>query len=123
MSFNSLLIHSCTIRRKSEGAKDSHGQPAITWNDLATLVNCRLNWKEGAEEFEGKIVSVTRYWMFLPRSQDIREADRVTAIVEKQTGAVVDSGTFHVTHVRRYGGRKREHHREIRLKRITGTEH
>lgn len=120
MSYGNLLLHRATIRRKTYGAVDTHGQETETWADLATGVHCRLVWvtETSAQEFyEGKVVSTPFYQLFLPKSQDILVRDRITAVTHKN-GTVMDAGPFDVEEVTSRSDKHGPHHVECRLRRV-----
>jgi len=122
MGFNSMLIHECTIRRYVEdGLTDSHGQPTGAWQVWETCVKCNLQWRTVTELKNDGFVAVARAQvLFLKAGQDITEEDHVTDIMDIDgiDGIVVDGGPFAVEEVKLQRGRKREHHRECRLKRV-----
>jgi len=114
-----MLIHECIIRRYVEdGGTDLHGQPTGAWQDWETCVKCNLQWRSVTELKNDGFVAVARAQvLFLKAGQDITEEDHVTEIIDVD-GFPVDNGPFAVEEVKLQRGRKREHHRECRLKRI-----
>ncbi len=88
MSYESLLISTCTIQRYTEGARDSYGKPALTWADYLVDEPCRLvpgigkgtllAGKETGQSgfFVNANVVEAGYTLFL-RDVDITEQDRV----------------------------------------------
>jgi len=117
MSYNSLLIHRCTVRRYTETGTDSHGQPVVTWDDLATGVRCRLNWHDQTERFSIPVASVRRYKLFVPRAQDVRHEDRIYNITYSN-GTVFEPGPFNVAEVKDFSDRHNRHHLELSLERV-----
>ena len=49
MTYDSLLIDTCTIQRFTEGAADDYGQPAKTWSNLHEDEPCRHVTGKGRE--------------------------------------------------------------------------
>jgi len=119
MSYISMLIHRCTVQRATLGVPDIHGQPSRTWGTLATGVKCNLQWRSVTEKTnDGLLVSRQSEVLFVPVSQDITERDRIVNI-RNLAGTLVDNGPFYVTQATRYRGRKKEHHRQLVLSRVT----
>jgi hypothetical protein len=124
VSFFSLLIHTCTIKRRTYGARDALGQHTETWADLYTGRKCRLTSQigfigvQGSESHEFKQVSVHEHPLFLPAGTSIQTDDRVADIHMGSTGAVIDAGPFDVVEVRKHYDSTKEHHVEAVLHRI-----
>ena len=121
MSFATLLIHRCTIARKTYGAKDAHGQETEAWADIATDVHCRLAWQSELymtqEWYDGKVVTVPRYVLYLPKSQSIVPRDRVTNITHKN-GTLMDAGPFDVLEANTRSDKHGPHHVECLVRRV-----
>ncbi len=118
--FTSILIHTCTIQRKSATGEDAHGHETFTWGNLATAVPCRL---EALPQREIQSVSDQRAViedlniMFEP-DVDITEDDRITTVVRTADSAAL-AGTFSVLLVvDSEDDSTTLHHREAKLDRI-----
>ncbi len=116
MSYTSLLIDTCTIRRYTEGAADAYGIPVKTWADHLTDQPCRLTpgsrpigsaFGAGREVVVGAEVVIADYTMFL-EDVDVTERDEivhsgmtyeVVMVIDRQDGT---------------GG----HHKEVGLKAV-----
>jgi len=86
MSFDSLLIDTCTIRRYTEGAADAYGKPAQTWYDHITDEPCRLAAIANREVVVGAEVVIADYDLFIG-DVDVTEQDRI--VVEEVTYAIL----------------------------------
>ena len=95
MSFVSLLIDTCTVRRNTPGARDDYGKPTASWADHLTSQACRLQSGIGGvvgfgiEIRVGAEVVIADYKLFIG-DVDITEQDRV----------IVDTITYEVLMVR-----------------------
>jgi hypothetical protein len=76
MSFDSLLIHTCTIKRFNEGAKDDYGIPVKTWTNLLVDEPCRHTSGNGREIKVGQEVLIVYDELFL-NDVDVTVQDRV----------------------------------------------
>ena len=76
MSYTSLLVNTCTIRRYTEGAQDAYGTPVKTWGDHLTNEPCRLMISGGREIKVGAEVVLSNHRLYL-QDIDITERDRV----------------------------------------------
>ena len=76
MSFNSLLIDTCIVKRFNETGTDGYGNPEGSWDDHLTDEPCRLVTITGREILIGAKVVVADYKLFLD-VVDITEQDRV----------------------------------------------
>ena len=118
--FTSILIHTCTIQRKTATGTDAHGHETFTWDNLATLVPCRL---ETLPQREVQIVSDQRVVIedlniMLEPGVDITEDDRITTVVRTADSAALE-GTFSVLLVvDSEDDSTTLHHREAKLDRI-----
>ena len=112
MALKDLLIHRCTISRKTEGAADAYGEPAITWANLATAQLCRLTDPKGTEKHlvSGEFVERVPV-IYLTTAVAITEHDRILMT----TGP---SGTYNITKVRWYYDSGELHHYECDLEEV-----
>lgn len=101
MSFESLLIDTCTVKRFSEAGEDDYGQPTGAWNDHLTDEPCRLGASSGREVKFGAEVVIADYRLFIG-DVDITEQDRV----------VVDGITYEVLLVLSRKDGIGDHHKE-----------
>jgi len=106
MSFNSLLINTCTIQQYTEGAIDEYGNPAKDWDD--TVVNCRWSTPSNREVKIGAEVVIADLQLFLTDEVVVTEQDRV--VIEGKTYEVLSSS-------KRQDGFG-SHHRELLLRTV-----
>lgn len=106
MSYTSLLIHTCTVQRFTEGVADDYGNPISTWN-LTYLENqaCRLVAAPGTELKVGAEIVIADYKLFV-EDIDITEQDRV----------VISSLTYEVLLVQEYSDDSSSHHKQCWLR-------
>ncbi len=76
MSFASLLIDECTVRRFTPGAPDDYGRPVKAWHDVLVDEPCRLASAGGREIQVGAEVVVADYKLFI-EDEDVTEQDRI----------------------------------------------
>ena len=76
MSFESLLIDTCTVRRFTTGAVDDYGKPAENWADHITDEPCRLTPVTNKEIVVGAEVVRADYDLFIG-DVDVTEQDRI----------------------------------------------
>lgn len=76
MSFDDLLINTCTIKRFTEGAKDAYGHPVLTWANLHTNIICRHISGKGREIKVGQEVVIV-YDELMVKNIDVTEQDQV----------------------------------------------
>ena len=76
MSFNSLLINSCTVQRFTAGVIDAYGNPAETWAALHTDIACRHSTPKNREVQVGAEVVLADLLLFV-NDIDVTEQDRV----------------------------------------------
>ncbi len=107
MSYTALLIDTCTVRRYTEGAQDSYGNPLVTWADHLTDQACRLNAITGVELKIGAELVIAEYKLFVG-DIDITEQDRV----------VIDSITYEVLLVKRFQAESADHHKQCLLRTV-----
>lgn len=102
MSFDSLLINTCTIKKLVQGPGiDDYGHPVVSWTDVPNQ-NCRLTTPTGREIKVGAEVVVADYEVFLG-DVDIDEQDRI----------VIGSTSFEVLLVADRQDSMGSHHREV----------
>lgn len=107
MSYNDLLINTCTIKRYTVTGTDAYGNPTYTWADYLTDESCRWSTPKHLEIKNGAEVVVIDKQLFL-KNIDITEQDRV----------VLDSETYEVvSSIKRQDGTG-EHHIEVYLRRV-----
>ena len=107
MSYDTLLISTCTTKRFTEGAADSYGNPIKTWPDNLTNQPCRLSTPSGREIMVGAEVVVADYLLFIG-DVDITEQDRV----------VIDTVAYEVLLVKSLQDSTSGHHRECYLRTV-----
>jgi hypothetical protein len=105
MSFDGLLINTCTVKRFNDTGEDAYGHPTGSWDDHLTDQDCRLMITNGREVVIGAEVVVADYKLFIG-DVDITERDRV----------VVDSVTYEVLLVAPRQDDSSEHHLECYLR-------
>ena len=105
MSFETLLINTCTTKRFTEGAPDAYGNPVKTWADHLTNQDCRLASSSGREVKVGAEVVIADYKLFIG-DVDITEQDRV----------IVDGITYEVLLVQTYADSVDDHHKQCWLR-------
>jgi hypothetical protein len=107
MSFDSLLINTCTVKRLNETGEDAYGNPTGSWDDHLTDQDCRLMITNGREVVIGAEVVVADYKLFIG-DVDITERDRV----------VIGSDTYEVLLVAPRQDGSSEHHLECYLRTV-----
>lgn len=116
MSFASLLIHTCDIKRFTEGAADGYGNPAKTWANVYTTQPCRLVATGGREVKKDAEVVISNWQLFLDDSVTVSEQDRISNICYSD-GTVLDGSTFEILLVQlRSSGTL--HHYEMALQKV-----
>ncbi len=111
MAFAGMLIHECTIERRTDGATDDYGQPFsnLDWNDLSTP-KCRYSPKVSNIRGLGGIIGEGNRVAFrdavkqisiilFPNTTDIGEQDRIKNI-KTRDGTVIVPGPLNVILVR-----------------------
>lgn len=115
--FDSLLRHTVTIRRATQGAEDDYGQPVLTWGDLSTVK--ALIQPRGTRLGGGQVEDVTTYGggtqvtdhtIFL-RPTDVVSADKVYAV----SAGIHTGRTFEVLLVRDEAGQGHHLALDVRL--------
>jgi len=110
MSYSTLLINTCTVKRHTVTGTDAYGQPVYNWADHLVDEPCRWSIPKNKENREIKIgaeVVIVDLQLFLG-DVDITEQDRV--VLDGETYEVISS-------VKRQDGTG-EHHVEAFLKRV-----
>lgn len=106
MSYDSLLIHTCTTRRYPvAGAADAYGTPATVWANKLENQPCRLVAAPGTELKVGAEIVVADYKLFV-KSIDITEQDRV----------VIGGLTYEILLVQDYADSASSHHKQCWLR-------
>ena len=85
MSFDSLLLNTCTVRQFTNAAADDYGVPGKTWSDFLADEPCRLVPNTNREVKIGAKVVIADYTLFI---------DNVG--VTEQMRIIVDSVTYEV---------------------------
>ena len=86
MSFESLLIDTCTVQRFTEGIVDDYGSPAKTWGTHITDEPCRLVANPNREIKVGAEVVIADYDLFIG-DVDVTEQDQI--IIEDITYEII----------------------------------
>ncbi len=76
MSFLSLLINVCTVRRYVVGVPDAYGKEAEVWADHLVNQPCRISYPKGRQIQRGTEVVPIDVLLFL-EDVDVTEADRI----------------------------------------------
>lgn len=98
MSFNSLLIDTCTVQRFAEGIVDDYGRPEKNWSTHISDEPCRLVANPNREIKVGVEVVIADYDLFIG-DVDVTEQDRI--IIEDITYEIISAlrqksvGTHH----------------------------
>lgn len=105
MSYASLLIHTCTIQRFTEGIPDAYGNPILAWADHLVDEPCRLVAAPGREIKVGAELVIADYKLFV-EDIDITEQDRV----------VLSGLTYEVLLIQTYADDAVDHHKQCWLR-------
>ena len=105
MSFESLLIDTCTIERYTEGAADAYNQPTRDWDDHLADEACRLVAGSGREITIGAETVIAEYKLFLGNI-DVTEQDRV----------VIGADTYEILFVTDHQDSDDSHHKELTMR-------
>ena len=110
MSYTSLLIDTCSIRRFVPGLVDAYGNPIKAWANLLVTEPCRWSTPSNREVKVGAEVVLADLILFVEGSVDITEQDRV----------ILDSGvTFEILSViDRQASIAGSHHKECLLRTV-----
>lgn len=76
MSFDGLLIDTCTIQRFTFTSQDEYGQPVKKWADLHVGELCRFTSESDIEIKVGQEVVLVKAKLFI-NDIDVTERDRV----------------------------------------------
>lgn len=107
MTFDSLLCHTCTTKRFTEGDADDYGNPVKTWNSYLIDEPCRLASSSGREVKVGAEVVIADYKLFID-DLDITEQDRV----------IVNDVTYEVLLVEDYNDYDSSHHKQCWMRTV-----
>ena len=111
MSFATLLINTCTIKKLVQGpGEDAYGHPDVSWNDVPDTA-CRITTPTGREIMVGAEVVVADYLLFL-EDVDIDEQDRIEIVLEGVTK------TCEILLMKRRQNGVGNHHRECFLRTV-----
>lgn len=100
MSYTSLLINTCTIRRFAEGLPDAYGVKVKTWADHLVDEACRWSIPSNREVKVGAEVVLADLQLLLRANTDITEQDRV----------VLDGVTYEVLYAADKQNKTANHH-------------
>lgn len=122
MSYDSLLIHRCTVQRSSVASTNIIGQPEITWANHLTDVHCRyypmVAGKAGERENVFLTDVVSHYIMHMRRA-DVEESDQIVDI--SLGGTIIDAGPFNIKLDKHRADSVGGHHLELVLTRVGPT--
>lgn len=81
MSFDSLLVHSCSIERATS-SDDAYGNASLVWTEIYSGVPCRLIEKTDrlVDPQKAQSTFITSYMLLVLPEYDIKERDRITQI-------------------------------------------
>ena len=117
MTFATLLIHTCDIGSLSQGVADAYGIKAQTWPVTLPTQPCRLMPTTGREIMVGAKVVISDWKLFV-EVVDVDEQDRISNIIEVDSGVVIDAGPFEVIHVQPRRDGVGGHHLELALQKV-----
>ena len=109
MSFDSLLVNTCTIKKLSQAplTPDLYGNPAVSWTDVLGEP-CRWSTPANREVKIGAEVVIADLQLFLSDDADVTEQDRIE----------LDTVTFEILSVSPrqdgFGG----HHKELMIRTV-----
>ena len=107
MTYESLLINTCTVQRNTPGVADAYGNQAPGWADHLADESCRLQDGSGREVRIGAEVVIADYKLFLG-DVDITEQDQV----------IIDAITYEVLLVTDKQDSASSHHKECFLRTV-----
>lgn len=107
MTYSSLLINTCTIRRFTDGADDAYGNPARTWADHLVDQPCRQVYGKGTEVKVGAEVVIVYDELFL-ENIDVKVWDRV----------VIGTTTYDIISVVQRQDLGAQHHKHCFLQKV-----
>jgi len=105
LSYTSLLINTCTVRRYTEGVADGYGNPTLTWSDHLIDEPCRLS--SGSAVTQGKEIKVGAELVLSDHTVFLGDVD-----VTEQDQIVIDGATFEVLMVVNRQDGSGSHHME-----------
>jgi hypothetical protein len=105
LSYDDLLINTCTIQRYTEGAIDNSGRPARAWADHLADEPCRWSKPKNNEIRIGAEVLVYDLDLFVG-DIDVTNQDRV----------VLDSETYEILGVKDRQDISAAHHKELAIR-------
>jgi SPP1 family predicted phage head-tail adaptor len=108
VSFTSLLIHRCNIKRYTVTGTDAYGQPVKDWADIYTNEPCRLASPSGKEIKKDLEVVISDFKLFIRAEVDVTERDRVE----------VNGSTYEILLVQERAAMA-VHHKELSLQRVS----
>lgn len=92
--FKSLMVHTCTVERIAAEPLDSIGYPTPVWAVEGTI-NCRFIEKQEKRAVPGGgFVMVETILMLMDSAEDVLVEDRITDVVWRDDGTVVNAGPF-----------------------------
>ena len=119
MSFDSLLIHICDIKRHTITGTDDYGNPTYSWiPPIYSDEPCRLMASSGKEIKVGVEVVISDWKLFIDESATVTEQDRIDNIRLASTGAVIDASTFEILLVQMRSDGVDKHHSELALQKV-----
>jgi hypothetical protein len=119
MSYTSLLIHICDIKRHTQTGTDAYGNPVYGWiPPIYSDEPCRLVASSGREIKVGAEVVISDWKLFVDDSVVLTEQDRIDNIRLASTGAVIDSSTFEILLVQMRSDGIDKHHSELALQKV-----
>jgi len=121
MSYASLLIHICDIKRHTQIGIDGYGNPIYSWiPPIYPDEPCRLVASSGKEIKVGAEVVISDWKLFLDNSVVVTEQDRIDNIRLASTGiALAITDTFEILLVQMRSDGVSEHHKELALQKVT----
>lgn len=107
MAARGAMRHRATIQRDGAAGSDDWGNPAEPdWQDHLTELSCRA-WFNAGKELAGTVNAVVEdRRMIIPVGTDVTEADRVTAVTDRQGNPIPG---FEGTHRIEVVGGRRDH--------------
>ena len=107
MTYDGLLINTCTIQRRTSGGTDAYGQPVYVWNAIHTNIDCRHISGKGKEIKVGQETHVIYDQLFV-KDIDVTVWDRV----------IIDGLTYNIVDVVFRQDSVNDHHKECYLERV-----
>ena len=107
MTYDGLLINTCTIQRFTDGAADAYGNPARTWANHLVAQPCRQVYGKGVEVKVGAEVVIIYDELFL-ENIDVQVWDRV----------IIGANTYDIVSVIQRQNLTAQHHKHCFLQRV-----